>query len=40
MSNVIEFPRAKLRGSQSFRDFLRWSYGLSYPLLFKEWLSS
>lgn len=39
MRTVIEFPRPPLRHSQSFRDFLRWRYGLMYPGLFNEWLN-
>lgn len=36
---VIEFPRPRLRGSQSFRDFLRWRLGFHYAWIGRDWLN-
>lgn len=36
---VLQFPRPLLRYHYSIHDMLRWTYGLSYPLLGREWLS-
>lgn len=39
MNNVIQFPRPKLKlDVVSFRDFMRWRYGIHYNGMMREWL--